>query len=98
MSDDQLVDALQELNEYRRGLGILFAFEAEPPGKGVSKGDELFLDEEAEAVDGAKERVEDELRECGHLGCAIERKVFLQEHFPSKLDRRSFTYILLTTK
>lgn len=94
----QLVDALQELNEHRRRLAISLSLETEPFGKGVPEGDELLLDEEAEPVDRAEEGINDELDECGHLCCAIECKMFLQEHFLSELDRPSFTYILLITK
>lgn len=49
-------------------------------------------------MDSAEEGIDDELDEGRDLCCAIECKVFLQEHFPSELDRRSFTYMLLITK
>lgn len=64
----------------------------------MAEGDELLLDEKTEPVDSAEEGIDDELDERRHLCCAIQGKVFLQEHFPSKLDRPSFTCMFPATK
>lgn len=86
MGNQQLVHALEELYVNGRGLCDFLALEAQSTCEGMPEGDELLLDEEAEAVESAVEGIDDDLGDGCNLSHSVESMLLLQQHLFSLLQ------------
>ena len=66
-----MVDALKKLNEYRRLFRLFLSIKPQPLVEHVTEMNKLLLNEDAKAVDGAIERVDDELGEGRDLASSV---------------------------